>query len=513
MRIVIVYSYHVINSGLHVILVSLPHPANTSQLATRMSDRTVSFGNMDTFNPDNETISAYLERFDLFIQANGVADGKKVPVFLSVLGGKTYSLLRSLLSPALPKDKTFDELVTELKSHFEPKKVVIVERFNYYRRNQQVGENVATYVAELRRLATDCAFNAYLNDALRDKFVCGLRSEATQRRLLAEKDLTFVKAVEIAQGMEAAARDTQLFKSNGGTINKLSQPAEPGRVDKAERLEKPTKPCHRYGKSSHTGAQCKFKEATCYRCQKKGHIASACKSKQTNPQSGGRRPQTRQTGRTQWVDCNSNPEQEEDTDDLPIYRVSKPSAHPITVELEVNRKKLRMEIDTGAAVSVISMDTYQKLFSDTSLNTSTLRLKTYTGLSLTVVEGSGPSLLGRDWLCHLTLDWKAIGLVTSDISRTQVEALQKKYKDVFSPGLGVLKNFKAHITVKQGARPIFHRPRSVPFALKEAIEVELARLEAEGVIEKVNQSEWAAPIVAVPKLDGRIRICGDYGYI
>ena len=134
---------------------------------------------MDTFNLDNETISAYLERFDLFIQANGVADEKKVPVFLSVLGGKTYSLLRNLLSPALPKDKTFAELVTELKSHFEPKKVVIVERFNFYRRNQQVGETIATYVAELRRLATDCAFNAHLNDALRDKFVCGLRSEAT----------------------------------------------------------------------------------------------------------------------------------------------------------------------------------------------------------------------------------------------------------------------------------------------------------------------------------------------
>ena len=26
----------------------------------------------------------------------------------------------------------------------------------------------------------------------------------------------------------------------------------------------------------------------------------------------------------------------------------------------------------------------------------------------------------------------------------------------------------------------------------------------------MNQSEWAAPIVAVPKLDGRIRICGDH---
>ena len=35
--------------------------------------------------------------------------------------------------------------------------------------------------------------------------MCGLRSEATQRRMLAEKDLTFSKAIKIAQGMEAAA--------------------------------------------------------------------------------------------------------------------------------------------------------------------------------------------------------------------------------------------------------------------------------------------------------------------
>ena len=160
-----------------------------------------------------------------------------------------------------------------------------------------------------------------------------------------------------------------------------------------------------------------------------------------------------------------------------------------------------------------------------------MRLKTYTGepmpeageidvevqygsqlctLSLTVVECSGPSLFGRDWLRHLTLNWKTTGLATLDTSRTEVEALQKKYKEVFSPGLGTLRNFKAHITVKQGACPVFHRPRSAPFALKEAIEIELARLESEGVIDKVNQSEWAAPIVAVPKQNGKLCICGDY---
>ena len=50
-----------------------------------------------------------------------------MPVFVSILSGKTYSLLRNLLSPALPKEKDFAKLVTELKNHFEPKKVVIVE--------------------------------------------------------------------------------------------------------------------------------------------------------------------------------------------------------------------------------------------------------------------------------------------------------------------------------------------------------------------------------------------------
>ena len=186
-------------------------------------------------------------------------------------------------------------------------------------------------MAELRRLATDCAFNAHLNEALRDKFVCRLRSEATQRHLLAEKDLTFTKAVEIAQGMEAAARDTQLFKSEGGTINMLSQ-------QERAKLEKPAKPCYCCGKSNHIATQCKFKEATCHKCQKKDHIASVCQSRQANPQGEGRRPQPRQTDRTQWVDCNSNPEQdEEDTD---FQYIESASHHHIQLQwkLKLTRK-------------------------------------------------------------------------------------------------------------------------------------------------------------------------------
>ena len=68
----------------------------------------------------------------------------------------------------------------------------------------------------------------------------------------------------------------------------------------------------------------------------------------------------------------------------------------------------------------------------------------------------------------------------------------------------------SQLQVKSDAKPVFHRPRSVPYAIKEPIEKELERLEWVGIIEKVEHSEWAAPIVHVPKGEGQIRVCWDY---
>ena len=61
-----------------------------------------------------------------------------------------------------------------------------------------------------------------------------------------------------------------------------------------------------------------------------------------------------------------------------------------------------------------------------------------------------------------------------------------------------------------GATPKFRPPKPVPYALKPLVEQELDRLEKAGVLERVTHSDWAAPIVTVPKRDGQVRICGDY---
>ena len=94
-----------------------------------------------------------------------------------------------------------------------------MERFYFYRRNQEPGESIADYIAELRRLSTHCNFEAaQLEEALRDRLVCGLRNEACQRRLLTKSDLTFQEALKIAQSMEAADTNAQQLKGADATI-------------------------------------------------------------------------------------------------------------------------------------------------------------------------------------------------------------------------------------------------------------------------------------------------------
>ena len=56
----------------------------------------------------------------------------------------------------------------------------------------------------------------------------------------------------------------------------------------------------------------------------------------------------------------------------------------------------------------------------------------------------------------------------------------------------------------------FFKPRPVPCALKEKTAEELRRLEKIGVLQKVEFSDWAKPIVPVLKPDGSVRICEDY---
>ena len=240
-------------------------------------------GQLQEFIPKTENITAYLERVELYFVANGVKADKQVAVFLSVVGGKIYSLLRDLLAPKKPQDTSLAGLQSTLTDHFDPKPLVIAERFVFHQRSQQPNESAAVYVAELRRLATNCTFGDFLDEALRDRFVCGLRTVAMQKRLLTEAGLTLKKAVELAQGMEAA--DTSAKKLQGGEIHGTETPIHRAETRERGRTEES---CYRCGGIDHTASNCRFRETVCNRCRKRGHIARACRGGGLNRRQGQR---------------------------------------------------------------------------------------------------------------------------------------------------------------------------------------------------------------------------------
>ena len=341
------------------------------------------FGTLREFRPETDSVVSYLERADIFLTANGIADDKKVAVFLSSVGGPTYSLLRDLLAPEKPQDQTMGTLSTMLRNHFQPKPLIIAERFYFHSRNRAPTETIAQYMAELRKLATHCEFGAYLNDALRDRLLCGLSNSNIQKRLLSEDRLTLNRALKMAQGMEAAESNAKKLHPQPSEVSEIHAVRQPGTTGYGDKSGKVTqdfghgsgrgKFCYRCGGTGHSPTVCKFRVAVCHKCQKTGHIAKVCRSKEAKPPI---------TGRAQnYV---SEVPLEEDVVSL-LNTVGSQGNQPITVTVELNGHAIVMEVDTGAAVSLVPESVFTKYLQTLPVEKSSTILTTYTGAEIPVI--------------------------------------------------------------------------------------------------------------------------------
>ena len=319
----------------------------------------------------------------------------------------------------------YEDLVKILQDHYDPNPSPIVQRFKFNSRVPGPDETVAKYVAALRALAEHCFYGDVLDDMLRDRLVCGVQQDSIQQRLLAEKDLTYQKALELATAMEAAAQGSQDMKRASGFSHATNQGIHWNSSKEG-------------GKS--TLQQIPFPEAN---SRKIDHQSLPVIAVEVNIKlmSASSKKQNVFTVRSKDIlQRYAEPSKEVNIPSKPITWIrlrertlipcllcrtrrvqDKKSPGAMTLELTLNTVPVSMELDTGAALSLINMATYHKIAqsSQLPLQKSDVILRTYTGehinirgsvevkvyyqgktktLRLQVVEGEGPNLLGHDWL-------------------------------------------------------------------------------------------------------------------
>ena len=194
-----------------------------------------------------------------------------------------------------------------------------------------------------------------------------MRSEALQKKLLTVADLTIKRAQEIAQSMESADLNAKDLKGDA-TLRVPTDSVNLTTSSSSTSSHKKFGPCHCCGRH-HDAKTCKFKEATCHKCGKQGHIATVCRFASPPSDDKGKKRYNnkpyhkRRAGGIMWLEAD-----EEDKEALPLFVLQGDVPQPpILINMSLNGSPVHFELDTGAAVTVMSEQKFRQFFPDQHL--------------------------------------------------------------------------------------------------------------------------------------------------
>lgn len=485
------------------------------------SSTSVTMGHLEPFNVDKPgEWDMYQERFELFCRTNKIIDeNSKAATLITVGGSELYKTTASILSPQKVIDVSYEEIITKLKIHFIPTKTIWSARVEFQRRVQGPDETAHTFMAALQKLANDCKFASLLDSMLITQFVCGIRDESVQRRLLLEKEdkLTKAFALETAATAESTRaqqneirKDDKVCAVRSQNQNTVSAERSQNRSNNFQVTQRRGS-CRRCGRSH--GGDCKYKNSVCNFCNKTGHLEKMCELKNSSHNKTKNNQKKFQTANTVKM----------------IGKVQSRGLEPYMMTIQFGRQTTKFEVDSGSAFTIVSKKTFKSGFPDVVLNRGSKNIADYQGglikihgetdinivfkdqvlknLPLIVVDCDAPSIIGRNWFSQLGISFNGVHSIKQGLSLAKV---LDEFKNVFDSSLGRYCGPPIKFELKEGTVPIRFPPRNVPMALREPIEKELAKLESQGILTKIEYSDWTTPIVPVKKSNGTIRICGDY---
>lgn len=465
----------------------------------------------------------WIRRFERFRVASGLVgrDGEaQVNTMIYAMGDQADDILRSFALTDAER-LSYDAVKTKFDTHFIQRRNVIFERAKFNRRRQEQDEPVETFITDLYALAEHCGYGDLHDEMIRDRIVVGIRNKALSEKLQLDADLTLDRAVTQARQSEAIKQQQPLLRGlqdapvgavgrGRGRTRRSSHNTSAGRPNlhnaSVGRGQGKQQMCTRCGRSPyHTRALCPAKDQICDKCGKPGHFKAVCRT------------------RTDVAGVDS-----QETTSTP----NKPStflgaiggedigADPWTLELSLQGNPVRLQIDTGAEVTVVSEKVWKAVGrpqlspSDRTLHgPDSHRIPTlgmFRGTfayhsrhavgEVYVAKKLTKSLLGRPTIEDLDLV-KVVATVNTPF--------KEQYPTLFH-GLGKLEG-DYHIKLRDDAQPYaLSTPRRVAIPLLDSVQKELDRMEQSGVITKVNEpTEWCSGMVVVPKANDKVRICVD----
>ena len=202
---------------------------------------------------------------------------------------------------------------------------------------------------------------------------------------------------------------------------------------------------------------------------------------------------------------------------------------PFHIKCKLNGHTVKLELDTGSSISIITENTINRIKSAVVHETrqkaidygnnaiafigeTTLAINvegTIKSHTFLVVKDDLSSLFGRD-LCEKFNISVNMPTELASIRTVTKCSVFEKFWDFLSPNFKSDVKIRVNIKVDSDCKPLFFKPRSVPFRYRCLVKEELANLENAGIIKRLDHSDWACPVVAVLKPTGKIRLCGNY---
>ena len=162
--------------------------------------------------------------YSLLTGIHKAPNNQQKAVLRSLLDDEWFRVAKFALGIEMDKEETtVDTIIDKMQAHLRSQRNIVLDRKEFYSRNQQTGERFDDYFIALQEIAGFCDFCKHcLSDRYRDRVVTGIQNEETVKDLLAEKKLTLDRTVELCRANENASLDTENLQATASGISRVS---------------------------------------------------------------------------------------------------------------------------------------------------------------------------------------------------------------------------------------------------------------------------------------------------